>query len=322
MSLNRVVAIGVMVASAWLAGVACGGSTDSGSAPVARDAFAGKFTDAVCGRLEPCCREQSYPFDREACAAVAGEGARSMVENAAVQYDAAAAGRCLQAISAAVASCDDLNMVAADCERVFTGTKGAGAACASSSECASPAGGSAYCSDDGSGQRACVVSPRGTRGAACNATCTEMAASTSCMSGGPIGGSGAGATPDTSCYTNDGLYCDSEGKCAPLRAAGESCDTTQESCVDGAWCAQGTCVARAAVGASCDGGMACERTAYCDDAGKCQAKRPNGAACSSDEACEGDRCDEGKCGSGSGIASRELCGGSSSSGAGQGGSAD
>lgn len=313
MNLNRIGAIGVMVASAWFAGVACGGSTDSGSAPVARDAFVGKFTDAICGKLEPCCREESYPFDREACAAAAGEGVLSIIANPAVKYDAAAAGRCLEAVSAAVARCGDPSGASSACERVFEGTKGAGAACESSAECASPAGGSAYCSEDGSGQGACVVSPRGTRGAACDATCTEMASGTSCMSGGPANGGGAGVAPDTSCYTNDGLYCGSEGKCAPLRAVGESCDTTQESCVDSAWCAQGTCVARVAVGASCEGSRACELTAYCDDSGKCQAKRPDGAACSSGEACEGDRCEAGKCG-GSGIASPELCGGSASSG--------
>lgn len=105
---------------------------------------------------------------------------------------------------------------------------------------------------------------------------------------------GAPCLADRACAA--GLFCDATTEaCAPLPAAGASCD---HACADGLWCAEGTCVALGAAGDACDPWEeSCKAGLFCEDASStCRALKADGEACTRWAECAHD-CVEGVCAS-------------------------
>jgi hypothetical protein len=138
--------------------VAC--SEDEGKAP--EDEYAGRYAEAKCEVLEPCCKANGLSFKRDTCV-VGGAGfVQTGVDRAkavGATYDARAADECIARTRELTRSCsaDDASSV---CSRVFRGTKAAGATCTSDVECAPDGTNRGHCrgaSLDGSKQGTCVV---------------------------------------------------------------------------------------------------------------------------------------------------------------------
>lgn len=304
----------------------CGGSTSgTGSGPVPRSQFASRFASAVCDNIGGCCRKAGYPYDANTCNKAIVASDSKLFPTTGVTYNAQAAGKCLDAISAAMASCKGLgDLSATSCEQVFTGNKAAGQSCTNSGECASVANSDVSCSStmtlepDGgmtTTPGVCVVTPRGKQGDRCDSTCTSSGNGSGCSSGA-ISGSGGGdaggsSATRASCYTNDGLYCGKNGVCDPLIAIGQPCPD-YAGCVDGAYCDKGTCRAKLGAGSPCTSSDDCKDGTYCPYSGSpasrtCQNKKPDGAACQSFQECKND-CVSGTCTAPGGI-SPGLCSG-------------
>lgn len=267
-------------------GSAPGGGGGGGAIPIAELPTA--FGSAVCDNLGPCCQKAGLSYDASKCKALYTgllSQFEASVNSGKTKYDANAAGTCLNAIKQSTQSCD-LDTSSPACDQVFQGTVPEGGACDNESECNAPAGASTDC-DNG----VCVVELRGKVGDACKWTCTEEGSSTSCSGG-------SGTDTGARCYTNDGLYCDSDsGQCqAQIAVGGTGCGFDDEACATGAYCQSDKCEAHKKVGEACTGFNQCVAGAYCDSAGSgnCAAKKPAGADCTDFDECEGS-CDAGKC---------------------------
>ncbi len=322
----------ILACAALLGGVVggCGGSTNgTGSGPVPQSQFPARFESAVCDNIGSCCQSAGYKYDAAGCKSALDQSIGQIFSSKNAVYDASAAGPCIDSVSAAFASCKGFDAVSAvPCQKVFTGTQPAGAACTSSTECKPVANAEVYCEHPsgaggqaGSGQRTCTVKPRGKKGDGCDETCTENGNVTSCgtsSGGGGAGGSG-GAPPsgNATCYTNDGLYCAGNGVCAAMIPIGQPCPD-YSGCVDGAYCDSGTCAAKRAAGSSCSSfSNECKDGTYCADpahtgTGTCTNKKADGQACSSFDECQSENCQNGKCSSG-GI-SPSMCSGQMNTG--------
>jgi len=179
-------------------------------------------------------------------------------------YDPAAAGRCRDAIAAAIGGCGDLEQSLAlrSCYDIFFGTQPPGGPCTNNGDCAHPDGRSASClitvltnttgSSDLGGH--CNVEPlHGQLGDTCNGNC-------------PLDSSSCFATDPNSkaCYFEDGLYCTFEsnvGTCQRPAKLGEAC--RNGACVEGTVCERGVCAAKRDTGSCTDALNACTATSYC-----------------------------------------------------------
>lgn len=289
---------GVLVSSG------CSGSTtdDGGAASVPKDQFISRFVDAVCDSVGPCCQNAGFTYDAAGCKAL-GNAELSKdfaLDRPNVKYDAAAGGKCIEAVRKAVQSCSTIDIVGGpECSGVLAGTLPEGAACEASIECAAPAGAHAHYDSPGPDpQGVCVVEARGKTGDPCGATCTEHDSGSDCFGSSSSSGTAI-------CYTNDGLYCDQT--CKPLIAVGQPCEA--EGCVDGAYCSGGSCTTLPAAGAPCAQGILCGEGLYCDEFTTCQPPKAEGQPCVSSFECVTEHCDaEGVCTKDS-LASATLCSG-------------
>lgn len=324
----------LMLVSAVLVGGGlggCGGSTSgTGSGPVPKSEFPARFESAVCDNIGSCCKSAGYKYDANSCKNAIASSIGQIFSSNNTVYNAAAAGDCLDSVSAAFSSCKGFDSVsAASCQQVFTGTQPAGSPCTSSTECKPVADADVYCDrplggggQGGSAQGTCTVKPRGNKGDGCDETCTENGNVTSCSSSGGGGTGGSGGAPaggNATCYTNEGLYCDGNHVCAALIPIGQPC-VDYSGCVDGAYCESGVCTAKQAAGGPCTYSDACKDGTYCAQAtpgasGTCANKKADGASCTSFDECQGGDCQNGKCTSGgsSGI-SPSMCSGQMNTG--------
>lgn len=280
--------------------VGCGGSSSGGggtnATPVAKENFAGELAKALCTNIGPCCQQAGYTHDAAKCTALL-EGVYKNMVAGAVQYDAQKGGECVAYAASIVKNCG-AEPAEGPCDGVVAGTIPEGGKCQTSAECIVPPKGDADC-DNG----VCVQVPRGKAGDGCSGTCTESGSTTTCGGGGTSGGNAL-------CFTNDGLACGADGKCAALAKVGETC--TGDDCVAAAYCDYSSekCVTRAAIGGACQDSQQCAAGAHCA-ADKCAAAKPDGAACVDWDECASGDCEAGKCGP-QGLASPQLCSGSTS----------
>jgi hypothetical protein len=290
--------------AAWFG--ACG-SAESGP-PVPIDDFPRLLADAVCNNIGPCCQQAGFPHDQAECHATLENGARGEIEKIRMQpaigYDPAAARDCVDAYGPVMQACTGQRQIEAACRRVFFGTLQPGQTCTGSGECIP--GATCHLSNGG---KQCVDSKelRGKLGQMCSVTCTEFEnGSGSCSGSGGAGGQGGGSPP-VSCYTNDGLYCDSSNACATVPGIGQACMTGIQ-CGAQAFCDNGTCVAKRTSGSCGQRSDGCADTAYCEwSTQQCYARRPTGAPCATSVQCTiGDGCTGGACRAPT-IASAESC---------------
>jgi hypothetical protein len=273
-----------LAALAWLIAEVSGcGSEVRG--PIGEDEFASEFAHAFCTNMGSCCASAGFPHQEASCETTAREYFESYLakqRTLAVDYDADAAARCLDAISNGLRSCTKLDN--SDCEETFKGRLSPGQACASSTECSDQDGESANC-DNG----VCAVfEKRVGLGEACAGTCTDDGSSRECSSNGDGNGY---------CYTNDGFSCGSEGRCVPVPGIGEPCEGFTR-CKDGAFCdLDGKCSPQRDTGSCTSGGFdACSDRTYCDfDSGECQPRKADGAECRGADECVSDSCDDATC---------------------------
>jgi hypothetical protein len=291
----------VLAATAAMTGMTLGfiacGSSESGP-PVSIDDFARLIAEAHCKNIGPCCQERGFAHDLDECLAGVDDELRSEIEksraNPNLTWDGDAARECLDAYTAVVKECRDDDDLGDVCRYIFAGRLEVGQTCASSSECIR--GSTCQRTVDGSASQ-CSLPAAPTRGAlgdGCFATCTERTGGGSNCSVG----SGPGTTPGTtSCFTNDGLYCDSTFRCARHPTVGEPCSAAPGiPCAGDAYCDLGTCTARRATGSCATTSAACALTTYCDVAQQCVPRKSTGAACQSSEEClSSDQCVNGAC---------------------------
>jgi hypothetical protein len=258
--------------------VACGKS-EAGSAPVAREQLSARAAAIACEGLGSCCQRSGFTFDVASCKQERTfeiEQNIAQVDTVNVDYDATAAGECLDALEAN-SSCGELEDDDAEaCERIFRGKIGLGQPCNSREECRSGPGQSVSCySEDGVAPQVCRLvdegapSRHGKVGEACNTTCFEGDECSTFPVAVPVPAPGMPApvpVDAAACYRSDGLWCDfstSAPKCARLLPLGAEC-ISYDSCAGKALCANDTRV--------------------------CSAPRPNGQRCSSGNECQSGHC--------------------------------
>lgn len=257
--------------------VACGKS-EGGPAPVSLEQLPARVAAMMCEGRGGCCERSGFTFDVAGCKQErVAEIEQELVEldTANVDYDATAAGECLEALEAG-SSCGEFDGDDAEaCDRVFRGKLAPGQPCTSSQECRREPGQSVSCySEDGIQPELCTVfdggmpSRHGKLGEACFTTCFE---NDDCSGSAavPAPGPGVPAPADpAACYRSDGLWCDysrASPTCARLLPLGQAC-TGYESCAGKAFCATDTSV--------------------------CSAPRANGQPCSADRECQSGNCSD------------------------------
>lgn len=233
-----------------------------GSGPVPRTELAGRLAVVACSSASQCCQSSGHPFDRDGCQR---EYAAELSENiddidaSRVDYDADAAGDCLDAIADSIV-CGDLEEATSPaCDRVFLGKVPAGQACENSNECLEQNGQRMTCSSDGNGGGSVCTpilpAPHGKLNEACGITCYE---GSSCL----IYTTPSSTSVRTGCYRDEGLFCDA-----------------------------GSCKALVELGSACSAGDVCKSGSFCDfQTGQCAVTKPDGATCSSSLECQSERC--------------------------------
>jgi hypothetical protein len=259
--------------------LACGGATDDDDDETFVDEakFRERFPTQLCAQIANCCDRVGAPINEAACRLSAQDAISDPPQAAGVNYDGAAAAKCLSAYTTAFSSCSLPKEADIDvCDSIYVGSVPEGGACVESDQCANDG----YCELDASGAQVCVnyngvPAPRGAAGDVCWGTC-EGDPSEPCAGPAPAPGSGpTGAY----CYTADGLQCDfATSTCTTLPAVGEPCPNY--------YCGAG---------------------AYCDDFSvTCREARPDGAPCEYGSQCQSGECEGTACGSGQITAA--LCG--------------
>ena len=281
---------------------ACGSHDEP---PVLIDDVARAIADALCNNIGPCCEQAGFPHDRAQCHALAEAKYLLKIEYSRyrpnIVYDENAARACVDAYDRSAKSCHDGAEIWSACRYVFAGTLGPGQACASNAECIPHAN----CERADSGGMECKWSPfaqRGGLGDRCTWTCLQHGGGTSCA-GLPGGGSG------TSCFTNDGLYCDdSTAVCASAPGIGQPCNGVVRCAGADAFCDNFVCANKRATG-SCGPELdGCVATSFCElSTQQCTARKSTGAACTTNNECRAtDGCTEGTCRTLT-IASPSMC---------------
>lgn len=237
---------------------AAGCSSDQGE--ISEDEYPGRYADAVCGSMEPCCRDNGLAFDHGNCVLGGAGFVQAGVDQArkvGAVFDAQAADDCITGAARLARACsrtEDDAAVSAACSRVWSGTKKPGAPCSGDLECAPGPGGRGSCYGarlDGSAQGVCVVltSP---------------------------------AKVDDVCGVASG----------PPPATLADCRSSELQCDFGSR----TCQPLTPIGAACPGFTTCVKSAHCDAAGTCSTKLAVDVPCSADGECSSGACISGACG--------------------------
>jgi hypothetical protein len=287
--------------------VACGKS-EGGPDPVSRDQLPARAAALACEGLSGCCQRSGFMFDVAACKQeYTAELEQNIAEldTANVDYDAVAAGECLDALDAH-SFCGEFDDDDAEaCERIFRGKLALGQPCSSSQECRREPGQSVGCnSEDGIEPQVCTryddggSSRHGKEGEACYTTCFE---GDDCSTGSvpvpaPAPGPGVPApapVDPAACYRTDGLWCNfgiASPRCARLLPLGEEC-TSYDSCAGKAFCASdtGVCSAPRANGARCSAADECQ-SGHCSYDGPSGAPEPVESYCVAEEPITAEEC--------------------------------
>jgi hypothetical protein len=188
------------------------------------------------------------------------------------KFDPKAANECIAGLRQVVKACEignaEVTLLNDACSRVYAGTKKPGEACKANLECASSPEGRAYCvawtKDAPAGS--CVIRKfPAASGDVCD-TSTARPVIAVC----------------DSAETSE-LQCDEPTKTCKARIAiGESCATSADGCVKGAYCNSKTrrCEPTLAAGAECGDTTDCSSDNYCDGSSHtCVAKKAKGESC-------------------------------------------
>lgn len=277
--------------------------------PVPVQEYGTALARLFCPQITPCCAERlGSTVSNTDCVTAMAEVFSSSLEGADpanYSYDADLAGDCVATVEPLYqrlecgfsdAGVDVDPAIEEACSRIFTGKLEPGQPCNSSVECAAGPGDSVSCDELelGSELTVCTVDKRALLGDDCRWTCTESPeAGTTCW------GSSIATQERTAvsgeCYTNDGLYCSSDGSCAQQAALGEACGD-DAGCTEG-YCGEGVCQAPGASGADCVTDTWCREPYYCSPIGSCEPRLADGASCGSSNECSNGRCVSGTCGS-------------------------
>jgi hypothetical protein len=281
-------------------GTGSGGTSSGPGTPVAAAALGSTLANAYCPSIAACCASAGIAQDPSSCTTTLRTQLDAQISlqlgNPKIAYDAAAAGRCVEAYRAAASACTDRalsDQVHRLCQ-VFSGTVPPGGACATSKECTSPATGYASCDT-----AVCVVHPddfnsnsvHAKAGEPCSSTCSGDAHSSACS-----GTASTSSTASASCWLEDGLYCAADNTCQATPKIGQPC-ADLNYCEAAGHCESGTCVADTATGA-CTSTDGCIATAYCDSSSSpahCAPRKANLEACNNDEECLGGQCEQDHC---------------------------
>lgn len=290
-----------------IAAIACGddaGSTGGGMSyaggPVSQADLPPTLARSVCSGLKPCCEQAGLPFNAGTCENTFSSTLSQTLASADEKnysYDPAAAGACLRALEDAGGGvCTDQmqsGTAGVTCDSAFEGKVAPGGACSADIECAGPADADIECrKTTGEEGGTCFVEARVGEGDSCFWTCTQMGNAYSCGGSGSLDEK-AGERPR--CFTNDGLYCSSEGVCTRLAARGGACDSDQ-GCETGLYCnfESSVCEDLLGEGDACTF-SGCAEDLYCKN-DVCVSKLSLGTQCMTfQDECAGGTCDNGTC---------------------------
>lgn len=231
------------VALLLVLGSACG-TTDDGkpgtaAKPIAEADLYPMLAQGICDNVGPCCIQAKLPVDAAGCKATLTAQIKPPAYSPSnVRYDAQAAEQCLKAYLAEVRSCTRTDEPPA-CKKIWQGLLAPGQTCTDDRECSSVAGGISTCVMNGNALTGvCTQDIRGVAGTPCD--CTTSGNSSWCRAAG----STAGAPPAAvgTCYTADGLYCDTSANngqsavCKKTGMIGDPCNF--DSCPENAYCSQ------------------------------------------------------------------------------------
>lgn len=281
-------------------GSGSGGTSFGPGTPVAAVALGSTLANAYCPSIAACCASAGIAQDANTCTTTLRTELEAQINlelaNPKIAYDAAAAGRCVEAYRAAARACTDraLSDQVRQLCKVFSGTVPPGGACAASKECATPATGYVSCDT-----AVCVVHPdqfgrdsvHAKAGEPCSATCSGDAQSSSCS-----GSASTSATVGGTCWLEDGLYCAADNTCESSPKIGQPC-AGNEYCEAAGHCQSGTCVADTATG-ECTSTDGCIATSYCDSSSSpphCTPRKANLEPCNDDDECLGGQCEQDHC---------------------------
>jgi hypothetical protein len=283
-----------------------GGGSGGGGATATPPASLAAFAADYCSLFTPCCMKAGLH--------VGGQGCQVFVEALAAgqTYNAGAGQACVHETQQLSTQQDFCSAPSSgpSCRNVFSGsgTKGPGQPCATTTECAAPAGGTANC-----WIQTTFVDGGTTSSGSCIQLLYGMVGQGPCLgtvSGNSTSFSWSGSAPPPAmaylCNVADGVSCNSPTrKCTALSATSQAC-TQSTDCVAGDYCSfatsGSTCVAHVANGASCAGtsSNACLTTSYCDTGSQtCKPLLAGGSVCTLDMQCQSHRCINGMCGFGS-----------------------
>ncbi len=261
--------------------VAACGKSESSSGPIPKAELPARLAKIACEGLAGCCKTAALAFDLATCKQAYTarlKGDIKQLNSPNIDYDAAAAGECVDAIDghSQCGEFEDNNAPA--CERVFRGKLAIGSLCTDSDECRGNPGQRVNCtSSDGLAPEVCTLesstpSVHGKEGDACFTTCNE---GRTCDFGSePSPGIAAPGdpvsmpAPQAACYRAEGLWCDStSGTCARLAQVGFPC--SYESCVGDAFCdpERQVCTTPRDIGAPCTSRNECQSHICGEDSG-------------------------------------------------------
>jgi hypothetical protein len=308
----RRLVLGILATNLFLAPLGCGGSDSPTS--VSKDQFSSTLTHAACDAAANCCKAPRT-FDAAGCNMAATRVFAEALGDPLARYDAAEAGKCIDATRSAAKACQifstatppgflELALPAA-CDHVFSGTAPPGAACRGAWDCAPSNEGPGLCVNG-----VCVQLVRGHKGDGCD--CEAKSGRTICYN--PQFAGAPASNTIANCHAEDGLTCTdmNDGaltpSCQQIGEIGAACWSnglaTGTPCVDGAYCEfnavsgggdSATCAARLPLGKSCTSSDACADDAYCDSLLGCATRKTAGAACRDDSECASSSCNAGIC---------------------------
>jgi hypothetical protein len=235
----------VLVAFAAACGGTSGGSgrgTSPSGGTVAEADLASALGHAICDNLASCCVATKHPFDANACLTAAAGIAQLLVNDAkGGDYDADAAGRCVVSLAERVRSTCSDNALDPSCDRIYRGSRAAGASCSHESDCIADGDAWATC-DSGT----CRVHRPPSGGEAC---------------GGPPDQKAVEIVDCESSHAPD-WRCDLASRTCKRRAAAGAACVADDECADRNRCKSGTCLALGRPGAPCTTDEEC--TGHCD----------------------------------------------------------
>lgn len=292
-----------------------GGAGGSGGAavigtPIPFTQYPTAVADTLCPPLSTCCSTLGLALTTAQCTTTLGAltGSTAGADPSKYTYDPVAAGNCIAAARQEFSSSTcTTNQLGSDplCGNVFTGIVAPGEPCKAKIECAHQATDEVSCRvltiGAGGAGTVCVVERRVGVGQPCYWTCTEESGGLRLCSGG---GSVETALQGR-CFTNDGLYCGSDGVCHTRGKIGAACSGSN-SCAEG-YCdfTTNVCTAKAAQNGACTMSDGCLDGLYC----KTQVCTPDlaaGAACQAGDKCLNGNCTNNVCVANPAITSNQI----------------